>query len=164
MAEAAQKKQRNIEYMAIAALVAVAVIIGITRFKKSDTGDEVFSREEFNKRWKEVEIIEEGIPEIKNEAVAFAPAGEIPPFKSPFDEIKEDKTVDENITLPAMVFQGMVWKSSRPQAIIDNEVYDVNDVITIGSGQEAVEIKVKGIDKDGIHLMYKGKEFIARPK
>ncbi|MDP2921618.1 MAG: hypothetical protein Q8O12_04560 [Candidatus Omnitrophota bacterium] len=162
MAESAQKKQHNIEYIAIAALVAVAVIIGITRFKKSDANDEVFSREEFNKRWKEVEIIEANVPAMKKEAVAFAPPGDTPPFKSPFDEIKEDKPVDENITLPTMAFQGMVWKSSRPQAIINNKVYDVNDVVM--STDSTGDVRVKSIDKEGIHLTYKGKEFIVRPK
>ena len=83
------------------------------------------------------------------------------PFKSPFDEIAVgDKSQEENILLPEMQFQGMIWRSSRPQAIINNKVYDIKDVITVTEEK----IEVKDIDKDGIHLIYKGKEFIVRPK
>ena len=63
-----------------------------------------------------------------------------------------------------MKFQGMIWKSFRPQAIINNKVYDVNDVVDIDTGEGGGEVKVIGIKEDGIHLKYKGKEFIARPK
>lgn len=159
MAESAPKKQHTIEYIAIGALVTAALIIGIVRFKKNGPDDEVFTRKEFNKKWKEVEILEANAPKKENK-VAYTAGDDTLPFKSPFDETMESKIHEDNISLPEMQFQGMVWKGSRPQAIIDNKVYDINDIITVAGG----EVKVKGIDKEGIHLIYQNKEFIVRPK
>ncbi|OGW71663.1 MAG: hypothetical protein A2047_00595 [Omnitrophica bacterium GWA2_41_15] len=164
MADATPKKQHTIEYVAIGALVVVAIIIGIARFKKGDTDDEVFSRKEFNKKWKEVEILEAKVPKNEKEIV-YAIEDDKAPFKSPFDEITENKgPEEENVVLPEMKFQGMVWKSSRPQAIINSKVYDIKDVINVGAEGLGEEIKIKDITKDGIHLIYKNKEFIVRPK
>jgi hypothetical protein len=160
MAESTPKKQYTVEYIAISALVAVALIIGILRFKKSGSDDEVFSRKEFNSKWKEVEILEVSIPKKENK-IDYAIEDGKAPFKSPFDETMESKESNEVILLPDMQFQGMVWKSSRPQAIINNKVYDVKDVINIAEGET---IEIKDINKDGIHLMYKNREFIVRPK
>ncbi|MEK7867918.1 MAG: hypothetical protein AAB157_00915, partial [Candidatus Omnitrophota bacterium] len=82
-----------------------------------------------------------------------------------FDEITENNgPEEENVVLPEMTFQGMVWKSSRPQAIINSKVYDIKDVINVGAEGLGEEIKIKDITKDGIHLIYKNKEFIVRPK
>ncbi|PIW68239.1 MAG: hypothetical protein COW10_03635 [Candidatus Omnitrophica bacterium CG12_big_fil_rev_8_21_14_0_65_42_8] len=159
MAELTHKKQHTIEYIAISALVMSALIIGIARFKKGDVDDEVFSRKEFNKKWKEIEILEANVPNKENKIV-YAIEDESAPFKSPFDETVENKESAEIVLLPDMQFQGMIWKSSRPQAIINNKVYDVKDVISVTGG----EVEVKGVDKDGIHLIYKNKEFIVRPK
>jgi len=164
LAEQSSKKQHTIEYIAIGALVIVALIIGIARFKKGNIDDEVFSRKEFNEKWKEVEILEANVPENEKE-IAYTIEDDRFPFKSPFDEIAEKKPEEEeNVVLPEMQFQGMVWKSSRPQAIINNKVYDIKDVIDVGTGGLGGEIKIKDIAKDGIHLIYKNKEFIVRPK
>ena len=166
MAESAPKKQHTVEYVAIAALVLIAVIMGIVRFKKGDTDDEVFSRKEFNKQWAEVEILEADVPKKEIE-VAYNGNPDTIPFKSPFDEVEKEETPQEQVTLPAtLTFQGMIWKSHRPQAIINNKVYDVNDIVNIDTGVTGVgdEIKVKDVTSDGIHLIYKRKEFIVRPK
>lgn len=162
MAETMPKKQHTIEYIAIGALVLVALIIGIARFKKGDVDDEVFSRKEFTEKWKEVEILEAKIP--KNEKmIVFTPEGEMLPFKSPFDDVEENKQTEEgNVVLPEMQYQGMIWKSSRPQAIINNKVYDIKDIINVDTSGEGIE--VKDINKDGIYLIYKNKQFIVRPK
>ena len=66
MAGSALKKQHTIEYIAIGALVVAAIIISIARFKKGDIDDEVFSRKEFNNKWKEVEILEANVPNEEN--------------------------------------------------------------------------------------------------
>lgn len=164
MPEGSPKKQYNIEYIAIGALVAAALIIGIVRFKKGSADDEVFSRKEYDKKWKEVEILEKQIPK-KEKEFAYTKNDDNAPFKSPFDEALEDKGPEGmDVALPDMKFQGMVWKSSRPQAIIDNKIYDIKDVIKLDTEGELGEIRVKDIAKDGIHLLYKGKEFIVRPK
>ena len=159
MAELAPKKQHTIEYIAIGALVALALIIGIIRFKKGDTDDEVFSRKEFDKKWKEVETLEANVPS-KESQITYTAKDEEVPFKSPFDEMAEEKVPGENILLPEMQIQGMIWKGSRPQVIINDEIYDVKDVISVTEGK----VEVKSIDKDGVHLIYNGIEFIARPK
>ncbi len=165
MAEQTPKKQHTIEYIAISALVVGALIIGITRFKKGDTDDEVFSRKEFNKKWKEVEILEANVPK-DGKKITYTMEDDKLPFKSPFDEIVENKAPEEdnNAVLPEMRFQGMVWKSSRPQAIINNKVYDVKDVIKLGAETGEEGVMVKDVTVEGIHLMYKNKEFIVKPK
>ena len=160
MAEANPKKQQ-MEYIAIGALVLVALFIGMTRFKKKDKDDEVFSRKEFNKKWEEVKALEKSVPEDEK-AIAYTVYSERAPFKSPFEGDTEE--LGEDVTLPKLNLQGMVWSSQRPQAIIDNKVYDVGDVIEIGSGEAKEEIKINDIDRDGLHLRYKGMKFIVRPK
>jgi len=165
MAEQMSQKQHTTEYIAISALVVIALIIGIAKFKKGDTDDEVFSRKEFNKKWQEVEVLEASVPKIENEII-YTAENEKFPFKSPFDETTKykEEIVDENVTLPELLFQGMVWKSSRPQVIINNKVYDVKDVINVSAEAGDGGILVKDIAKEGVHLIYKNKEFIVRPK
>ena len=110
-----------------------------------------------------MEILEASVP-ANEERIAYNIEGEVFPFKSPFEELEEDKVLEgENITLPDMNFQGMIWKSSRPQAIINNKVYDVKDVINVNA-VAGEEIRIKEILSDGINLIYKRKEFIVRPK
>lgn len=162
MAEAGLKKQQ-MEYIAIGTLVLVAVLIGVSKFQKKEKDDEVFSRTEFNKKWKEVEILELKVPK-EEKGVDYVASVERVPLKSPFEEESKAGAVGEDVTLPVMAFQGMVWNSRRPQAIIDNKVYDVDDVILVGEGEAAGTIKVKDITREGIFLKYKGKEFIVRPK
>jgi hypothetical protein len=163
MADAPRKKQHNIEFIAIAGLVLVALIMGIARFRKAGADDEVFSRKEYDRKWKEVEVLETEAPK-KEKGIVYTLEDDKAPFKSPFDEIDVDKEDAEIVVLPDMKFQGMVWKSQRPQAIINNKVYDIKDIIKLDEAGVLGEIKVKDIDKDGIHLMYKGREFIVRPK
>jgi len=163
MAGTDSKNRKRIEYIVIGVFALVALALGINRFKETGSDDEVFSRKQFNEQWKEVEILEANLPE-EEKAIDYTVTDDRAPFKGPFDEENKEEVVDENIALPTMVFQGMVWKGARPQAIIDNKVYDVNDIIEIGEGSLKEEVKVKAISQDGIHLVYKGKEFIVRPK
>ncbi len=159
MAEAGFKKHQ-MEYIAVGVLVLAAFFIGIQRFKKKDTDDEVFSRKEFNKKWKEVSVIESKVPK-EAEVINYNLETDRIPFEGPFDEEKIEAP-GEDISLPAISFQGMVWNSIRPQVIIDNKVYDIGDTINIGSEEDRVE--VTDITKEGIYLKYKRKEFIVRPK
>ena len=163
MAEGAPKKQHTVEYIAMGALVVVALIIGMKRFQKGNTNDEVFSRKEFNKKWEEVVILEAGIHK-KEKEIAYTAGDDSLPFKSPIDEVGQNEKPEENATLPEMKYQGMIWKSSRPQAIINNKVYDIKDVIKADTETGEEDILVKDIAKDGIHLIYKNKEFIVSPK
>jgi hypothetical protein len=54
-------------------------------------------------------------------------------------------------TLPTFSVQGIIWGSSLPQAIIDDAVVKVGDTIK--------EAKVIAIDKEGITLLYYGREY-----
>ena len=155
-------KKQQMEYIAVGLVVVVAVFIGLSRFKKKEKDDEVFSKKEFNEKWKEVEILEKKVPE-EEKGISYTADAERIPFKSPFEEERVD-VADENITLPAMTFQGMVWNSMRPQVIVDNKVYDIHDSIEIGIGDTRVKVKIKDITKDGIYLEYKRKKFLVRPK
>jgi hypothetical protein len=157
MAETELKKQK-LEYVAIGALILIALLIGLNRFKKTESDDEVFSRKEFNEKWRDVALLEKEVPEGE-EIIIYDVDIERVPFKSPFEDKKTAGEESEKITLPAMTFQGMVWNSKRPQVIIDNKVYDAGDTIMKEDG-----VLVESIEKDGIHLRFKGREFIVRPK
>lgn len=163
MAEMNLKKQQ-LEYIGVGALVLVALLIGLTRFKKGDRNDEVFSRKEFNEKWAEIEILEAKVPEEESGVVYLAGTGRVP-FKSPLEEEAVSmKSTGESVALPDMKFQGMVWSSIRPQAIINDKLYDIDDVIEVGLGETKSQVKIKDITKDGIRLRFDGKEFIVRPK
>ncbi len=165
MAEHDPKKQQ-MEYMAVGLLVLVALFIGISRFKKKETDNEVFSRSKFNKAWKEVENLQSKRPK-EEKGVLYGLDDSITPFQSPIKDKREIEIADEGIVLPSMTFQGMIWNSRRPQAIINNKVYDVGDVIEISAGilkDSGYKVKIGDITKDGVYLRYKGKDFLVRSK
>lgn len=158
-------KKRTMEYVAVGALVLIAVFIGISRFKKKEADDEVFSRTRFNEEWKEVEILESKLPE-EEKGISYMLDGETSPFKSPLTDKKKIQITDVEVSLPSSLsFQGMIWNSKRPQAIINNKVYDVNDIVEIESEELTSEkIKIVDVTREGIYLRYKGKDFLVRPK
>lgn len=159
-------KKKQMEYIAVAGLVMVALFIGMSRFKKSGVDDEVFSKKQFNEQWKEVEILEKTIPR-EEKGVSYDVDSAKTPFKSSLEiETKNIEVVEEDISLPSMTFQGMIWNSVRPQAIINDKVYDINDVIRVNAGSEEDESPVKIVDvtREGIYLRYKGRDFLVRPK
>ena len=162
MADAEAKKRQQMEYMAVGILIVIALLIGVSRFKKKDRDDEVFSRKVFNEKWKEVEALEETVPK-KEFAVNYGGEPDETPFKSPMDE-KKNAVLEkqEEMSLPALHVQGMVWNSRRPQAIINGAIYDINDAIIL-EGTEG-EIIVRDVLKDGIHLRYMGRSFMVKPK
>ncbi|MEA3328218.1 MAG: hypothetical protein U9Q08_00535 [Candidatus Omnitrophota bacterium] len=80
------------------------------------------------------------------------------PLKMPVElaipvEVSEEK--GQPAALPIFEIQGMIWGGIRPQAIINNGVFEQGDII-----QEAEIIE---IDKQGITFLYRGKKFIIRP-
>jgi hypothetical protein len=158
-------KKKQMEYIAISGLVLVALFIGISRFKKGSTDDEVFSRKQFKEKWKEGEILEKTIPQAEK-GISYSADSSKTPFKSPLEvETKNIEVVEEDISLPLMAFQGMVWNSVRPQAIINDKVYDVNDIIRVNIGmEEEFPVKIMDITREGMYLRYKGKDFLVRPK
>lgn len=160
----ANVKKKQMEYIAITAMVLIAVLVGISRFKKGNIEDEVFSKKQFKEEWKEVEILEQNIPK-EEKAVSYRAATDSTPFKSPFEDQKKiEEAAVEDVSLPSMSFEGMIWNSIRPQAIINNKVYDVNDIIKTGSEGDEFNVKVTDITREGIYLRYKGKDFLVKPK
>ncbi|MBU4311501.1 MAG: hypothetical protein KJ706_02125 [Candidatus Omnitrophica bacterium] len=154
-------KRQQMEYMAVGALVLAALFVGVSKFKKKAPDDEVFSRKQFEEKWADVKVLEANVPK-REKGAQYATETERIPLKSPFEE--EDLDVDEDVTLPSMTFQGMVWSSVRPQAIINSKVYDKGEVIEIVAGEGIDKILIEDIARDGIYLRYKGRQFIVRPK
>lgn len=161
MAENDLKKQQK-EYVTVGLLVLVALFIGISRFKKKEGTGDIFYRKQFNERWKEIEILESTLPE-EEKGAKYVLGDEATPFKSPITDKKKMVIIDEEILLPSIALQGMVWNSRRPQAIINGKVYDVNDIVEV-DGKGSNKVKIIDISKEGMRLRYKGKEFIINPK
>lgn len=78
------------------------------------------------------------------------------PFKSPLEMEKVlDKGVAPEAGLSHLKVQGMVWSSKMPQAIINNTVVRIGEVI---NGAEILDIR-----KEGIYVLYQGRQYIIRP-
>ena len=81
------------------------------------------------------------------------------PFLSPFEK-GESRAIQGAgpATVPVLSnlkVQGMVWGSQMPQAIINNMVLSVGDVI---EGAEIIDVR-----KDGVYLLFEGRQYIIRP-
>lgn len=76
------------------------------------------------------------------------------PFKSWIPEEAKVVTIENgasSLKLPALTVQGIIVHSSKPTAIINNQVVGVGDVIS--------EVKITEIKKEGITVMYQGQIF-----
>jgi hypothetical protein len=72
--------------------------------------------------------------------------------------IKPEKTelAQEEIQLPEMYVQGMIWGGRYPTAIVDNRVVKIGDRIG--------EAEVTGISREGVQLLYHNRYFLIRPQ
>ncbi len=84
------------------------------------------------------------------------------PFESPFEikrEAYESKAEPEvspiRSELPNLEVQGMIWGSKTPQAIINDTVVRVDEVIA--------DATILDIRKEGIYVLYEGRQYILRP-
>lgn len=85
------------------------------------------------------------------------------PFRSPFemrliaiDQEEEQGPVQPiGHDLPHLSVQGMIWGTGMPQAIINNSVVKV--------GQTISEAEILDIRKEGVYLLYQGRQYILRP-
>ncbi len=59
--------------------------------------------------------------------------------------------VEEKINAPRVDLQGIIWSKTRPQAIVNNNVKKVGDMIG--------KFEIKEITKNGIILFRKGRSF-----
>ncbi len=149
-----KKKKQQMEYIAVAVLSVIAIFIAVSKFTEKGQKGSVFPTQLFTKKPQQ----EKGIKPIAHDeyGVEYAAIGKRIPFKSPLEEREKKIVVEEEIILPVMIVEGMIWNSSRPQAVIDKKIYNVDDVI--------YGAKIEDVTKDGVHLRYKGKEFVVRPK
>jgi len=72
------------------------------------------------------------------------------PVSNPVEKRESQKNVKE-IVLPKFTVTGIVWGKIRSRAIIGHSVYRVGDIIK--------GAKILDITKQGIHMIYQGKEF-----
>ena len=79
------------------------------------------------------------------------------PFESPWERQKvlteEPPTIGYD--LPQLKVQGMVWGTEMPQAIINNTVVKIGEFV---QGAEVIDIR-----REGIYVLYEGKQYIVRP-
>lgn len=96
------------------------------------------------------------------EIVEFTPEG----LRDPFDSsaiLKVEKKSDQEgiskepeIHLPELKIQGIVWGGSHPVTIINGNVFKEGDTTVEG----AIIIRIQ---KEGVELDYKGKNFLLPP-
>jgi hypothetical protein len=60
----------------------------------------------------------------------------------------------EEIKPPELSIQGLVWGKIAPQAIVNNKVVSVGDIID--------EARIIGINKEGIRILFKNEIFFIR--
>lgn len=81
-------------------------------------------------------------------------------LRDPFEDLlmrkkeeikKSSESEGENVTPPSLRVQGLVWGGKIHQAIIDNKVVKVGDVIE--------EAEIIEISKDGVTMLYKKRIF-----
>jgi hypothetical protein len=96
-----------------------------------------------------------------NPQIEYNAEAENDPFQSPVAVTNKEAKQEEvgqplqeivEAVLPDVSVQGLIWGARFPQAIINNKVVKVGDKLD--------EISVVNIDKDGITLFFKGKEFV----
>lgn len=83
--------------------------------------------------------------------VIYKAEGQRDPFQGPKIEQKITEATKIAIPLPDLKVQGVLWGSKMPQAIINNKVVKIGDII--GTAQ------VSNIDKEGVSIIYEGKNY-----
>ena len=100
-------------------------------------------------------------PIIAPVVVSESPTPETPlPWRRQ-DEQSSEVEKEKEITLPLLKISGLIWNTTRPQAIINEKVVDVGDSINVGDNKE--NIKIVSIDKSGLEVEYMGKSFSISP-
>lgn len=73
--------------------------------------------------------------------------------KKPTEESEVSET--KEITPPSLTVQGLIWGGNFPQAIINNKVVKVGDIIE--------GVRIISIDKEGITVFFKEREYKLPP-
>ncbi|MFH1783204.1 MAG: hypothetical protein ABH848_06270 [Candidatus Omnitrophota bacterium] len=150
-------KKEHIEYILIGVFLIAAIILVVARFGGKNIASLILSSRDLKVKMEELDVKAKAVPKAVK-AIPYSAGKENSPFRGPFDRVSDEATV----SLPSMNLEGMVWNSIRPQAIINNSVFDVGDVIVTDS--EGFEAKIIDITREGIHIKYKEKLFTVRPK
>ena len=101
------------------------------------------------------------LPLARAKAVEYTSQGLRDPFRSPFETLRPDDRSELPEDTPLQYglahlrVQGLVWGTSMPQAIINNTVVRVGEVI---GGAEVLDIR-----KEGVFVLYEGQQYIVRP-
>lgn len=77
------------------------------------------------------------------------------PFQSPFEMEGGLATTTGRVDVSNLEVQGMVWGSTNPQAIINNTVVKIGEAV---DGAQVLDIR-----KEGVYILYGGKQYILRP-
>ncbi len=62
----------------------------------------------------------------------------------------------EKVNLPSFSVQGLIWGTDRPQAIIDNKIFNLGD--------EIEGAKIVQITKEGVKILYQNNIFVLVPQ
>ena len=117
-------------------------------------GQESKVLEESQKR--EQQINEQDVELLKRPYLEYNAYNLRDPFEDLLTQKKEGirkpgESEGETVTPPRLSVQGLVWGGRTPQAIIDNRVVKVGDVIE--------EAEIIEISKDGVTMVYKKRIF-----
>ncbi|MBU2103352.1 MAG: hypothetical protein ABH865_07780 [Candidatus Omnitrophota bacterium] len=82
-------------------------------------------------------------------------------YRDPFESVLPEETgpgtggqeSGEEITLPSITVEGIIFGVKMPQAIVDGDVYREGDTL------KSVDAKIFKIEKNVVSLQYKGKIF-----
>ncbi|MBL7130170.1 MAG: hypothetical protein ISS45_01990 [Candidatus Omnitrophica bacterium] len=79
------------------------------------------------------------------------------PFENPFEMMTQPEPSKPTIGvgLSHLQVQGVIWGSKMPQAIINNVVVRIGEVI---EGVEILDIR-----QEGVYVLYEGRQYIIRP-
>ena len=101
----------------------------------------------------------------ENKSSEFKPVGSKDPFLPLFPKKETEK---KNVTVikpvikekeavkpPELSVQGMVWGKISPQAIINDKVVNVGDMVE--------DAKIIAITKDGVRVLFEGEIFLIKP-
>lgn len=126
--------KNNILIMSLLGLIIYSLQIGKLAFCE----EEAFNRIEFNEK------------NFRDPFVSLLPSKEI------IYQVKPAKTESGLPTLPNFSVQGLIWGTGKPQAIINNKVYNI--------GEQVEGAKIIEISRDGVKVSYQDKIFLVAPE
>lgn len=117
-------------------LMAIGFMIVVVAVIHAQVAEETMLLETYDLSWENLSYSAENVRD---------------PFESYIKEIQviNNSVVDENVVLPELTVQAVVWGGPFPQAIVNDIILRIND--TVGD----TEAKVIGISKSRVDFEYK---------